>query len=189
MEKNPELGATNCSGFYIDEEGQEIGQYQQCNMPREKLLKELYCHNCIKVLSGALIKRECFDKVGLFDERLAVAEDWDFWVRLCEQFGFMGSDLELVRYRVRSKSQSSQARRNLENELLFLNKLFSDPSRKISFWARRKAFSRRYQAAAIAFREVKDRSGALRSILRSIYFYPLFNKWTFALIAYGLLGS
>lgn len=35
-----------------------------------------------------LVKRECFEKVGLFDEEMRFGEDWDMWVRIAEHYEF-----------------------------------------------------------------------------------------------------
>ena len=36
-----------------------------------------------------LIKRECFEKVGLFDPRLKSCQDWDMWKRISEYYEFV----------------------------------------------------------------------------------------------------
>jgi len=36
-----------------------------------------------------LIRRDCFDDVGLFDETLTVFEDWDFLIRLSRKYDFL----------------------------------------------------------------------------------------------------
>lgn len=35
-----------------------------------------------------LVRRECFDKVGLFDEEMRFGEDWEMWVRIAEHYEF-----------------------------------------------------------------------------------------------------
>jgi len=35
-----------------------------------------------------LIRKKCFDKIGLFDETLAAAQDWDMWKRFSEHYHF-----------------------------------------------------------------------------------------------------
>lgn len=35
-----------------------------------------------------LVKRQCFDKAGLFDETFVVGEDWDMWTRIAEHYEF-----------------------------------------------------------------------------------------------------
>jgi glycosyltransferase involved in cell wall biosynthesis len=51
----------------------------------ERSLVELLEYNFIAD-STALVKKECFEKVGYFDENLPYAEDWDFYIRLAKQF-------------------------------------------------------------------------------------------------------
>lgn len=36
--------------------------------------------------STVMIKRECLNKVGLFDEEMFIAADWDMWLRLEEHY-------------------------------------------------------------------------------------------------------
>jgi len=43
---------------------------------------------CIVDSSAGLIKRECFDKIGGFDERLKTAEDWDIYLRIAQEYKF-----------------------------------------------------------------------------------------------------
>jgi glycosyltransferase involved in cell wall biosynthesis len=43
---------------------------------------------CIVSLSSAMIKREVFDEIGLFDEKLLACEDYDFWLRASRRYFF-----------------------------------------------------------------------------------------------------
>jgi len=38
--------------------------------------------------SSVMIKKECFNKVGLFDESLHSCQDWDMWLRISKYFAF-----------------------------------------------------------------------------------------------------
>jgi glycosyltransferase involved in cell wall biosynthesis len=50
---------------------------------------------CIISPSSVLMRRELFDEVGLFDERLPVCEDYDLWLRVASRFevGFIPQPL------------------------------------------------------------------------------------------------
>lgn len=41
---------------------------------------------CVISPSAVIIHRQIFDKVGLFDESLTAAEDYDMWLRICSRF-------------------------------------------------------------------------------------------------------
>lgn len=49
--------------------------------------------------STAMVKRECFQKAGLFDERLPSLEDWELWIRIAKicEFDFI-PDILTKRY-------------------------------------------------------------------------------------------
>ena len=40
-------------------------------------------------LSSVMIRRSCFDVVGLFDPKLQIVPDWDLWLRLSDYYQFM----------------------------------------------------------------------------------------------------
>lgn len=56
-----------------------------------------------KLLSGnvvstqtALVKRECFDKCGLFDENFPALEDWELWIRMSFSYNYIFINKPLV---------------------------------------------------------------------------------------------
>lgn len=49
--------------------------------------------------SSVLLRRECIDRVGMFDESLAVAEDWDLWIRVARTFKIGYIERALARHR------------------------------------------------------------------------------------------
>ena len=50
---------------------------------------------CVVDSSSAMIKRECFDKSGMFDEDLKTAEDWDMYLRIARNYKFKFIDRPL----------------------------------------------------------------------------------------------
>jgi len=59
------------------------------------IFKELLKHNLIG-LPTAIIRKECFEKVGKFDEELFCLEDWDLFIRISRYYQFMFIDEPLV---------------------------------------------------------------------------------------------
>ena len=61
--------------------GNEVIPPLYLNKSDDKLF-ERSLHHCLICPSSVLLRREAFSQVGLFDESLAVCEDYDFWLRL-----------------------------------------------------------------------------------------------------------
>jgi glycosyltransferase involved in cell wall biosynthesis len=88
LETDPSLGAVGCAVIFVNAAGDETGRHTFPTPPvptnLERQLRDLACRrlwvggSC----SGVLVRRPVLDDVGLFDESLKAAEDWDLWMRL-----------------------------------------------------------------------------------------------------------
>lgn len=61
-----------------------------------------------------LIEKSCFDEVGLFDESLRSAEDYDWWLRACLLYGHMFFHIpkNTLKYRVHGKQLTASVNHN-----------------------------------------------------------------------------
>jgi glycosyltransferase involved in cell wall biosynthesis len=73
-------------------------------MPQGQVLDTLLVGNFIPGVT-ALIRRSCYDKVGLYDENLPW-EDWDMWMRIARHYSFIYSPTPSAKYRHHEKSYS-----------------------------------------------------------------------------------
>lgn len=64
--------------------------------------------------SSVLIHKSCFDKVGLFDETLRSAEDYDWWLRACllHKYRFFHLPKTTLKYRVHDKQLTAEVKHN-----------------------------------------------------------------------------
>lgn len=90
---------------------QRCGCYEDLKREQKQITNafgKLMYHNFIYP-STALVKRECFGRVGLFDEsfRGAVAEDKDMWLRIAAQYNMGCVADTLVKRRMHEYSPSS----------------------------------------------------------------------------------
>jgi len=111
MESQPEtVGVVYSDAFQMDENGHPLtGRLiASCRdlpeRPQGQILSSLLEGNFIGGQT-ALIRRNCYDKVGLYDESLPW-EDWDMWMRMARHYSFLYSPTPSVKYRVHEKSFS-----------------------------------------------------------------------------------
>ena len=84
----------------------------------------------------AIVKRECFEKAGMFDEELSNLEDWELWLRIAKDYLFIFIDEPLV---IASLGYDSITR-NLKARTASLERIFSlheeDFNRDLGSYAR-----------------------------------------------------
>lgn len=100
----------------------ELPQYSD-----EQILPQLLRANYIASTSFPLIKKECFNTVGFFDEALEASQDYDMWVRITKQFKIRCVNKPLVNYykHVGERITSNNAKKS-RAEKMFLEKHFED---------------------------------------------------------------
>ena len=77
--------------------------------------------NFIPAMS-TLVRRKCYDKVGLYDEELGY-EDWDMWLRIAREFQFLYNPPATAHYRIHGSSATFKRRQQmLESSLKLLQK-------------------------------------------------------------------
>ena len=115
------LGVVYCDCELIDEFGKKMfsprSTYIDESLKGEIFNRLLEANRVAGSGSGVLVKRECFDRVGLFDEDLTAAEDWDMWLRIAEFYNFDFVDKILVKIRRHKGNMQADADRMFRNEL------------------------------------------------------------------------
>jgi hypothetical protein len=109
MEQIPgEVGVLYSDAFQIDQNGKILPQmfieaYRKFVVPPEGFLFDVLWEGNFIPAMTALIRRDCFTKVGMYDEDLCI-EDWDMWMRISRKFRFAYENVPEARYRVISSS-------------------------------------------------------------------------------------
>ena len=188
------VGIVGCSGYTINEKGEILDNFINKNYPNKSLLLNvLNMKNVVSGGSEALVRKKCFDVMGIFDENLRSSEDWDMWLRISHRYDviFVEKSLAKIRIRTNSMSSPSNAQKMLDSDLIVLGKLFQHTKNNV--FLRRKSYSYRYFSASWAFYKSGDSRKAKRYILKSIYLYPfrlLPNKlWRYGLLFEIFLGK
>jgi len=108
LESNPNIALVYSDMFLFDENGVFPNTWvkEYSLLPREQLWS-LFVRNCIPSSSVILIRRECWDEVGGFDETIGPCFDYDLYLRLIEKWNIHFLNEPLVYYRKYGNRQSN----------------------------------------------------------------------------------
>jgi glycosyltransferase involved in cell wall biosynthesis len=104
-----DLGVVYARRLLIDADGWEL-EHAQSPHYRGWVLPQIFRRNFL-CFSSSMVRRSAFDDVGLFDEGLPLAMDYDLWLRVALRFRFDYVDEPLVKYRT---GHANLSRRSLE---------------------------------------------------------------------------
>lgn len=80
------VGVIYCGGEVVSESGKIIRK--DIPLCRGNVLRDLLWGPLFGSVTKALIRRECFDRAGYFDENLKSCQDWDMWLRIAKYYDF-----------------------------------------------------------------------------------------------------
>ena len=108
----------------IDERGDIFCTTNYSNL----LTHEELCQGIYPVIKGTvngcsmLISKECFNKVGLFNENLKTSNDYEMWLRLFKEFNCYLIEKPLIQYRIHKNQDTTKSPYTLKEA----NKLWVD---------------------------------------------------------------
>ena len=109
------VGMVFCKGLLVDQNDNTIKPYYNANYFREKIEhQDLLVHDCIGTTSQAIVRRECFDRCGYFNELLPARQDYEMWLRISREYEIVGVDAFLFRH---CHHQNGQISRNHKKSL------------------------------------------------------------------------
>jgi glycosyltransferase involved in cell wall biosynthesis len=124
FQADPDLGVAFTRRLLIDEQGRLL-EFRQPALPRGRLAEALVRDNFI-CFSSAMVRRDVFADIGLFDEGLAVAIDYDLWLRTSIHYSFDYVDEPLVKYRTGHANLSRRLEERLAAADLILDRFLNE---------------------------------------------------------------
>lgn len=86
--------------------------------------KQLIENDMISTGSSTMIRRSCFDEVGVFDPSLAFAEDWDMWLRIAARYSFGVVKEPLTFYRQHPNNATKNRQKMMQSLRIVIEKTF-----------------------------------------------------------------
>lgn len=168
-----------------------IYNYIKVNTYKGNILKYLIKHNFVP-MSSAVVRKSCFEQVGMFNSCLTQGEDFDMWLRISAygyKFDFV--DKILVDYRQGGLASSKALidKRYNDNVSMY-NLLFSNSkySKIIPRSVRMTAWSSLWEKRSYYMYENGNKVNALIYGLKSILYSP-FNKKAWSVVIKCLLPN
>jgi len=181
LENSPlQVGCVHTAYLIIDKSNGMILDIGQPNV-RGNLFRELLIGNYIGP-SAVLLRRKCFEEVGLFDEDLPYCVDYDMWIRMAEKFDFEYIKEPLFKYYHHGDKMSAR----LELVIAGREKILRKYSQL--FMLDRKTYGRRYLELGMLYSINGQTKKAMNTYLRAIKLYPFATKH-YLVIAISLFGG
>lgn len=181
----PEAALIYCGAALWDIDGEHIQDFE-CVVEGDVLDQLLLGNRISGSASSALVRRDVLQRVGLFDERLSVCEDWDLWLRIAAVAPIARVPQQLVCIRGVAESLGSRP-------TTMRDAYFSVLRRALAFYpsapwrVRRRALASAHKTAAVNFQEAGSFVEARRELLKTIWYRPL-NPPMYWRLARALLG-
>ena len=178
------------SNYYLMNSEEQIISIMKAKAPassRIQNVKNLFLNNFIG-FETVLVKRECFEKVGYFDESMSGFSDYDLWLRIAGQFDIGYVDKTLVKKRSHNLQLSIDSRElMLRDEFLITKKalamhpyLAEDCQKKCAML---------YYSLGVMFLKRNDILAAKRNLLKTIRFQPRNLKAVFFYLVPNIHGK
>ena len=173
LETDLEIGLVHCGMREFDSEtGKTIAMHvkgQEGWIADELLLWERPA--IIGPGGTIMVRRDVFEAVGGFDQRMKVSEDWDFCYRVARKYkvGFVAEPL--VNYRSHGAAAHRNVREMEHGMTLFYEKAFASDDRKIQKLKRR-AMGNFYRILAGSYFRSGQYADFLRSSGKSLWYQP-----------------
>jgi len=162
--ESPEVGVVCSWSYNIDEKGNYISK--RC-LPKKGgyIYEDLLSTNPISVPT-VLIRKECFNRVSLFDDLLNAQEDWDMWIRIAKYYRFALIKVPLVKYR----KHSDQISKNPREKIITANRILVKYVNELK--KRPRAHSKHYFYIGNRLCHMGKTKEGQRYLIKAISLYP-----------------
>ena len=122
--------------------------------------------------SSAVIRRECFDVLGLFDPALSTSADWDLWRRMAGRYEIGMVREPLVSYRLHEASMHRDVELFERDMLLAFERMFADEAASEVHPLERRAKAKLFMALAASYFRIRRWDKFLEHCRKSLVLNP-----------------
>ncbi len=129
-----------------------------------------------------IVRKECFNRLGLFEERLPSLSDWELWLRISKYYEFKYIDEPLVTQYYTANSISTDLNAHIEARKLILEKHFEE------FKKNKESLARYFFNIGARLCSVGKIRQGIKYFLKSFKIFP-FNLRPLLIILISIFGS
>jgi len=173
----PEVGVVYSDMWRITENKKEYFYSPKIMSGNKIKYKQALDYGVRKIgIQTALIKKECFDKVGMFDEKFPRLIDLELFIRLSKHYYFYHIEEPLVNYFDADKGISSNTESFVTAQKLILEKYFEDIQKD------KKMLAKHYFSIGVNLCLNGDSKNGRNYLIKTVKAYPLNVKLLLALL-------
>ncbi len=132
LDEYPEVGLVDTWVALTDEYAKPTGTVIKTNA-EGNVWKKIIERPTVICGSSPLVRRGCFDVVGIFDRNLSVSADWDVWIRVASRYSFAVIKEPLVYYRQHSKNLSKNCQKLLQDNSAVIERTFASVAPELQY--------------------------------------------------------
>lgn len=160
LEETPEVGLVTCCLASVSPEGDLLRCEQ--SKPSGDLSEAIFRKNVIGTPSRVLIRATCFEDVGTFDEELPTKQDWDLYIRICQEWRVRCLE-EILCFRTVHESMSSDPS-DAERDLMRIRERYREEMEACGMWGESMAFY--HQKVGVTYLFAGERTTGRRHLKR-----------------------
>ena len=96
IERHPAVGLVTGSEWQVHKSGEQPYLLRRRPTACDYVYPLILVENTVGNPSLALIRRECFQAMGTFDETMPMGQDWDMWIRVAKRYPVGVVDAPLI---------------------------------------------------------------------------------------------
>ncbi len=176
LDQNPETGLVTCRGWAVDRRG-SIRQEVPANFSGNPTLFDLIIQgNVIYSLSTILVRKVCFEQLGMFEAKYSIANDYEFYLRLARAWKIVSLEEPLYRYQLHEGNLSFGNRYGMWKETLEIlssqKSLVSEKVNQKEIRAGIRLYAKNLHAMALEAMDKKQYTQASRYYFEAVRYEP-----------------
>ncbi|MBM4222123.1 MAG: glycosyltransferase, partial [Gammaproteobacteria bacterium] len=170
---HPEAGLVHTNVMLITESGEPLGSPQR-SYPQGWISGDLLIDNRVNGMAS-ILRRECLEQVGIFDESLSMGIDYDLWLRVSARYQILFLDEVTYFYRQWAGQMSHRYEERMDNAIRIMQKFLRDHPGVVPESVVKTAWAHTFVGRGYSrFRADRRWSAAMSDYLRALGYRPTY---------------